>query len=101
METTELNALPESERYYYLLRKYGGVKGAWRVFLKTEFWKRQKSEKFREVGKKCERCGLSKNDGAIIEVHHINYKRLFDCGNSDLEVICQKCHSKHHKLEKR
>lgn len=57
-------------------------------------WKELRQQKFREVGKRCEKCA---NHGfGEMHCHHINYKNLTDCLTSDLLVLCSGCHDKIH-----
>lgn len=65
---------------------------AYRVFLKTDFWKTLTAEKKAAIGK-CERC--PETDG--LQSHHVLYRsRWFDTKLEDLEVLCGACHEEEH-----
>ena len=44
----------------------------------------------RERGNKCDRCG---KHYPFLEVHHLTYARLGNERDSDLEVLCNDCHT--------
>jgi 5-methylcytosine-specific restriction endonuclease McrA len=76
-------------------KKSGLIGRAWYrlVYLKSEHWKLLREAKFKQVGRKCEKCPSIK----ILQVHHIRYKEIFNVILSDLQVLCRKCHKKIHK----
>lgn len=52
-------------------------------------WAAKRNERLIIDGFKCARCGFTR----ALEVHHINYERLFDEDVSrDLITLCKKCH---------
>lgn len=57
-------------------------------------WSAIKASLFAVRGKVCERCG----DDDRIEVHHVNYCRLGAELQSDLLVLCARCHNREHIL---
>lgn len=63
------------------------------MYLKSDHWKGLRNQKFLEVGKKCEICGKS----TTIEVHHLNYREIYDVLTSDLQVLCKKHHGEQHR----
>ena len=63
-------------------------------YLKSEHWKNLKYEKLNKICY-CEKCGNKNN----IDVHHLNYKNLYDVKLEDLQVLCRKCHSNEHNYE--
>lgn len=42
----------------------------------------------------CEDCG--QHD--LLNVHHVNYRSLFDVEVDDLEILCRDCHGRRHGL---
>jgi hypothetical protein len=90
-----MSLTPEQIKYFELLKSQGSVKRAYRKFLNSRCWKEQKKRKKDSVLSRCQRCGLSES----LEVHHINYRFLFDCTNEDLELICYICHKNHHQKD--
>jgi len=62
-------------------------------------WQKKKNEIYAERGWACESCGATKRP---FHVHHLRYaaSRLpWDVPNSDLELLCDVCHSAEHKLD--
>lgn len=47
---------------------------------------------FSKHGKRCSKCGC----GGILDVHHINYRNIFDVTVDDLTPICRRCHNVEH-----
>lgn len=68
-------------------------KKRYQVYVRTLHWQELRRNKLKEVGKVCRVCKSSKD----LEVHHINYKNLYDCVLSNLDVLCHTCHNSHHK----
>ena len=62
------------------------------VYLKSSHWRNLKSQKLQQV-RLCEYCGRKR----FLVVHHVNYKRLYDVVLSDLMVLCERCHHRHHE----
>jgi 5-methylcytosine-specific restriction endonuclease McrA len=73
-------------RFYYKDRDYYS-----NYYLKTEHWVELRKEKLKH-NSKCENCGITKT----LDVHHINYKNLYDVELADLKTLCRKCHVKEH-----
>lgn len=65
-------------------------------YLKSEHWKNLRLAKLKETPY-CEKC----NKRHYLDVHHLDYKNLYDVLLSDLQVLCRKCHKKEHPQEKR
>jgi hypothetical protein len=65
-------------------------------YLKSADWKRKRAKKFSRK-RRCAICGAVEN----LQVHHLNYKNLYDVVNSDLRVLCERCHKTTHDLMKR
>lgn len=83
------------ERHSYEIAKSGmGPKKWYRlVFLTSEFWRSMRLSKLESVDFHCFKCGGSD----LLQVHHLNYRNLFDCTNEDLQVLCLPCHQLEHK----
>lgn len=62
------------------------------VYLKSKRWTKLRRRKLKEQDFKCNRCGAIKP----LQVHHVDYKNVFDVTLSDLEVLCVPCHAKEH-----
>lgn len=62
------------------------------VYLKSDHWKELRARKIRE-NPTCQRCPSF----AGVDVHHVNYKSLFDVEMSDLLSLCRQCHDKEHQ----
>jgi hypothetical protein len=64
-------------------------------YLKSKDWqdkrKLKNSKKYR-----CAICGDKKD----IDVHHLNYKKLYDVEQTDLRKLCRRCHFLAHRLHK-
>ena len=64
----------------------------YRTYVRTMHWRALKTKRLSRAGNKCEQChGTNK-----LEVHHINYKNLYDATLDDLKVMCHECHNSHH-----
>lgn len=73
--------LPDNKRLYYR-----------NVYLQSDHWKSLRKEKLDETNY-CERCKTTFS----LDIHHINYKGLYDVKLKDLQVLCRICHDKEHK----
>lgn len=62
------------------------------VYLKSEHWKTLRGKKL-ELNPSCEICGKI----GVMDVHHVNYRQLFDVQLTDLLTVCRKCHDGIHK----
>lgn len=63
------------------------------VYLKSEHWKELRGRKLLTTPF-CEECQRIHN----LDVHHINYKNLYDVLLEDLMTLCRSCHKKKHLL---
>ena len=65
------------------------------AFINSKEWYKIRARVINARGKYCEVCGNKNN----IHIHHLNYKRFGGKEkNSDLQVLCKKCHMKIHGL---
>jgi 5-methylcytosine-specific restriction endonuclease McrA len=67
---------------------------AYHEYIHSEAWKARKAEAIRKAGYRCEKC----KSIAKLQVHHTAYIRLGCELDSDLEVVCEKCHKKIHGI---
>lgn len=67
-------------------------KAKYKQYLKSKKWAEKKFELFSLRGEKCERC-QSEID---LQVHHKNYRTIFNEDLEDLEILCSKCHKAEH-----
>lgn len=58
-------------------------------------WRKRRKRKLKSVKHTCERCGSK----VRLQVHHKHYRTVGREKNSDLEVLCESCHDKHHEAE--
>ena len=61
---------------------YGGV------YLKSLHWRLFRTKMLWLTGGKCETCGSRRR----LQVHHLNYKHLWNERTKDVKVLCKKCH---------
>ncbi len=69
---------------------------AYEQYLQSDDWKQKRKTKYRKSRtKKCAIC----MDWESLEVHHLIYKpNLKDIENSDLRILCNRCHKAVHEL---
>lgn len=65
------------------------------VYLCSDHWQELRGAKFMQCGKRCELCGSTER----IQVHHLNYRSIYDVGLSDLQVVCHLCHQGIHEKD--
>ena len=63
-------------------------------YLKTEWWRVRRLKLAKDRNFICERCGKKLDN---FQVHHKNYKHLWEEKDSDLLLLCADCHQKIHK----
>lgn len=64
------------------------------TYLKSDHWQNLRLEKLVEVDAHCYRCDVRDLSN---DVHHVNYRKLFDVMLSDLIVLCRTCHDLMHE----
>ncbi len=69
------------------------------LYLKSETWLKIRLEMLSFYNFTCSRCNL-KMYHKRLHVHHKTYKNIFHEEPEDLELICNKCHEKEHKIIK-
>lgn len=72
------------------------------VYLKSEEWKSLRKETIIKNGFRCRLCGCrppkKTRPGTGFDVHHLDYKNLYDVKVKDLRTLCRDCHDKVHAL---
>ena len=64
-------------------------------YLKSNDWKNKRKTK-RAKRNRCAICASTE----LLDVHHLNYKDLYSVEQSDLRVLCRRCHFLAHDLMK-
>lgn len=60
------------------------------VYYQSPAWAAKRNERLRIDGYRCAKCGFTR----ALEVHHINYERVFhEDVSRDLITLCKKCHN--------
>ena len=67
----------------------------YRQYLKTPHWKETRAEALRLGHYRCKDCGATTH----LQVHHLTYARRGHERQSDLVVLCNKCHEKRHGIK--
>jgi hypothetical protein len=94
----------QEDAYNYI--KYNdGSKMAYQFYLKTPWWKERRKNILELYHHECAGCHSTQN----LQVHHQTYKRdigfgrtisvLFNEADSELQVLCDRCHNGLHVLE--
>lgn len=65
-------------------------------YLKTDHWQEVRKRKLKQVGYKCQRCGV---DNIALEVHHIHYRGRGKELLKHLLVLCRNCHENEHGIK--
>lgn len=68
----------------------------YKEYLQSEQWQKRRNEALINDGFRCKICKSEEN----LNVHHLTYERLGEEKDEDLIVLCERCHSKWHKIEK-
>lgn len=71
------------------------TKETYKQYLKTDDWKVKRGLK-RKAQNRCAICAGTKD----LDVHHLIYKDLISVEQSDLRVLCRRCHFLAHDLMK-
>lgn len=72
----------------------------YQAYLESDHWQ-ELSRRIRQERGKCEGCGIDNRDSIKkyrqnLNVHHKTYARVGKERNSDVELLCWKCHLRHH-----
>ena len=63
-------------------------------YIHSGVWKARSAEAIRKTKYLCQKCG---NIGRL-QAHHLNYERLGAELDTDLLVVCEKCHKEIHGI---
>jgi len=80
------------ENAWLVLQNTPDVKS--RVFFDSKAWKRLRYQALKKHGNKCQCCGASPKEGAVLNVDHILPRRLFPqqaLQLENLQVLCADC----------
>lgn len=66
-------------------------------YLLSDEWRELKLDLLMKRGCKCEKCKRSRQPN-MLQVHHKTYDRIFNEKESDLILLCGKCHMREHGL---
>jgi len=67
----------------------------YKSYLKSTDWKEKRYlKRKRKRGNRCSICASTNN----LDVHHLNYRNLVDVLQSDLRILCRRCHFLAHDL---
>lgn len=91
--------IPEAVSQRILLQSNGFVRKSKAVtyaeYLQTPHWKSIRARKLDSHGSACNRCRSTES----IQVHRVYYsKSWWNCRLADLEVLCESCHQKEHRI---
>lgn len=65
----------------------------YKEYLLSDWWQARRRTKLQSIGWKCERCPSK----CRLQVHHLKYSRLGREKDSDLQVLCYRCHEAEHE----
>lgn len=79
------------------IAKYGKTMREWyrEVYLYSAHWLQLRLRKLLHAGRKCQRCGI----GGNLDIHHKNYRDIYDVEMDDLEALCRTCHQLEHHIK--
>ena len=63
------------------------------IYLKSDHWKALRKLALHTHGKKCHKCSKA----VRLDVHHLNYRNIFDVEVTDLQILCRPCHKAEHQ----
>lgn len=77
--------------------KYGKTMREWYrdIYLRSGHWMQLRLRKLVHANRKCERCGAVGN----LDIHHKNYRDIYDVEMDDLEALCRACHNLEHHIK--
>lgn len=103
----QLNATPAGPSAELAERALRAIDDAWLVikskpeptdpeFLRSKAWQRLRYQALRACGARCQACGTTVAQGAVLNVDHIKPRRLFPqlaLTLSNLQVLCSECNA--------
>jgi hypothetical protein len=69
------------------------LRDRYKHYLQSDDWKEKRAAKLRKH-RRCQICRSKEQ----LDVHHLNYRRWIDVLQSDLRVLCRRCHGIAHRL---
>ncbi len=63
------------------------------IYLFSDHWRALKRHALLTLGVVCEKC---KDPSLGVDIHHLQYRNIFDVRTPDLQVLCRSCHDKAH-----
>jgi hypothetical protein len=73
-------------------------KSKYLAYINSKEWKELKLDLLIKRGCRCEKCGIDKQPN-LIQVHHLTYDRLYNELETDLLLVCGKCHKEIHNIK--
>lgn len=67
---------------------------SYEAYIASPEWRERREERIRAVGGRCQLC----NQAGELHVHHRTYARVGREFDSDLTVLCARCHEKYHDI---
>jgi hypothetical protein len=67
-----------------------------KIYLKSDHWADLRKVALEKAKFRCSHCEC----GGTLDVHHENYKSIYDVTQSDLSVLCRRCHIAEHEGHK-
>jgi len=71
----------------------------YREYLQGDNWKEKRTKKLTRKSNKKRRCAICASEENL-DIHHLNYKDLFNVEQNDLRILCRNCHLLAHRLYK-
>lgn len=88
--------LRESVRFHQWNSRY--MYKSYEEYLSSVHWSNLRDAKLKQHGSFCCRC----KRGDHLQIHHVIYRsRWEDSKLEDLEVLCRRCHEKHHGIKRK
>lgn len=72
----------------------------YKQYLSGSDWINKRVTKLERKNGEKRRCAICSSK-TNLDVHHLNYRNLYDVEQSDLRVLCRRCHFLAHNLHKR
>ena len=71
-------------------------KQVYRMYIRSDAWKRKRRQALRHYGAVCSDCGHAKSN---LHVHHVSYSSFGDELMEHLQVLCEDCHRSLHGMK--
>lgn len=68
----------------------------YRKYLLSPQWRGLRQRTLERDGHTCQRCGENGRPGNELDVHHLDYTRLYNEDLNDLVTLCRNCHGDTH-----